>query len=155
MKFFFFFTFRFLKRSTRTVMHPRDKEILPYKFKNWWTLELNPQGTFSSKWPQFWLRFSLRSHAFCQKEPKDSRDSIKHLCRIYNITINPKVEAVSPVSRLPRFTLFCTCNKNTVNVCFILSVMNPNKTEHSHLWLPLCQFPLACEADKETTRATS
>lgn len=94
-------------------------------------------------------------HAFCQKEPKDSRDSHKHLCRIYNITINPKVEAVSPVSLFPRFTLFCTCDKNTVNVCFFLSVTNPNKTEHSHLWLPLCQFPLACEADKETTRATS
>lgn len=68
-------------------MHPRDKEILPYKFKNWWTLELNPQGTFSSKWPQFWLRFSLRSHAFCFSAP---------------------------------------------SVYFIL-----------HLWLPLCQFPLA------------
>jgi len=34
---------------------------------------------------------------------------------------------VSPVSLFPWFTLFSTCNKNTVNVCFVLSFMNPKK----------------------------
>lgn len=155
MKPFFYFSI-FLKGALVLSCIQETKKYCNTNLKRLrWTLELNPQGTFSSEWPQFWLRFSLRSHAFCQKEPKDSRDGLKHLCRIYNITINPKVEAVSPVSLFPRLTLFCTCNKNTVNVCFFLSVPNPNKTEHSHLWLPLCQFPLACEEDTETTRATS
>lgn len=70
-----------------------------------------------------------------------------------NITTKPEVEAVSPVSLFPRVTLFCTCNKNTVNICFFLSVMKQNKPEHSHLLLPLCQVPLACEADKKSDKS--
>lgn len=136
-------------------MHPRDKEILQYKFKK---TAVNTRTKSSRdiffRMATVLIKILLKKPCFLSKGT-DSRDGLKHLCRIYNITINPKVEAVSPVSLFPRLTLFCTCNKNTVNVCFFLSVPNPNKTEHSHLWLPLCQFPLACEEDTETTRATS